>query len=334
MIKKPTILRIGKSRIEIGKKYTLDPKPDPSAPEGLRDFTKTPFENNITIDCVDFDDSAKRFDTCLYKESASLVKIIPDVKERETLVLLYEEHIKKPYEEKFNCNLEPSEKNEFWYNYKVEIYENKQFDTNDIGALLELFIILWSGSACERDEKEPYFRKTSAYVISSSENQKNKEKEKTKEKKTAWKSFDYLVDGDRDKLNLVLQWIGEDDQSRVKDEDLSDIYYNVINFTETGLGFAIRFNNALKEYTTKDGKEKMEYFHAIRSLYVKKVIKKTSRGFTESGTEIWLGNQLTEIATACLNINSIQHQIINKLIDENPDVRRETPEHLKPTKIK
>jgi len=330
----PVVMRVGNSRIEIGKKYALDPKPDPSAPKGLKDYTKLPFAGNTTTECIFFHEEARRYDTCFYKESLSLTSAVPDVKERENLVNIYEKHIKKPYEEKFYKNLEPSEGNTFWQDYRIEIYENKQFDTNDTQDLLDLFLLLWSGAICEKDERNPQFRKTASYVINSSENQKNKEKEKTKERKTAWKIFDSLIDADRDKLNLTLQWMGEDDQSNVDGEDLSSIYYNVINLQEKGLDFATRFNIAVKEYETPEGLEKMEYFYAINRLLKKRVIKKTTRGYIEDGSEVWLGNTLTDIATACLTTTSQQHQIINKLIDTNPDVRRETPEHLKPNKVK
>ena len=331
--KKPVELIIGNSKIIIGKKYTLEPKPDPNAPNGLKGFTKTPFQGNITSDCLYFHEDSKRYDTCLYASSYSLLQTIDEPELRNNRVTLYEEHIKNPYEEKYFVNLEPSEKNDFWNNYKVEVYENKQFDTNDEKQLLDLFLILWSGSVCEKDEKDPFFNRRASFIISSSENNKNKAKEKTKEKKTCWKIFDELVNGDRDKLNLVLQWIGEEDQSLVDGEDLSTIYYDVIN-GENGLAFAERFNSAIKEYDTVLGKEKMEYFYAIRKLVKKRAIKKSPRGYIEDGTEVWIGNRLEDIAAACLSDKSQQHQIINDLIEKNPDVRREVPEHLKPKKVK
>ena len=97
MTTKKTIIRIANSHIEIGKKYMIDPKPDPSAPKGLREYTKFPFAGNVTTECVFFHEQAKRYDTCFYKESFSLVGAVPEVKERENYVSLYEKYIKEPY---------------------------------------------------------------------------------------------------------------------------------------------------------------------------------------------------------------------------------------------
>ena len=78
----------------------------------------------------------------------------------------------------------------------------------------------------------------------------------------------------------------------------------------------------------------MEWFYAINKLYAKRLIKKTGRGYVASDGEIYLGNTLQNIAEFCLNTSSAQHEIISKMIEENPTVRRETPEHLKQKLVK
>lgn len=46
--------QVANSIIELGAKYTLDYRPDPSAPEGMKAMTKFPFEGNDTIEKVYF----------------------------------------------------------------------------------------------------------------------------------------------------------------------------------------------------------------------------------------------------------------------------------------
>jgi tetratricopeptide (TPR) repeat protein len=79
-------LRIANSFITIGKKYVLDHKPDPSAPNGMREMTKYPFEGNKVSEKIFFDEKRRQFDTCFYNESPSLRAIVTSETERAELV--------------------------------------------------------------------------------------------------------------------------------------------------------------------------------------------------------------------------------------------------------
>lgn len=325
--------RVANSIIEIGKKYVLDHKEDPSAPEGVKDFKKYPFSNNTVVERVFFDSKRRQFDTCFYEESPSLAALIPNKEEAKSLVALYKKHIKAPYEEKFNANLEPNESNSFWEDLKIEFYVNKQYDTTDANDLLELFLLLYMGAVCEKNEKNSLLTKDAAFVITSSEGVKNKAKNNIKKQTTAFLVFHNLLEGDRDKLNLILQWIDRDDPSKIEAEDLEQIYYQVINNKETGLQFSERFLEAESQYETDSGKEVMEWFYAIRRLYNLRHIKRTGRGYVISETEQIIGNTLQDAAKFCLNDTRPEHNAIVELIQKYPDIKREVPEHIKPKVI-
>lgn len=321
--------QVANSIIEIGAKYTLDYRPDPSAPEGMKSMTKFPFEGNDTIEKVYFNDTRRQYDTGFYIESPCLA-VIPAAK-REEILKLYIKHIKQPYERQFNANLSPEEANTFWEDYYIKGWVNKQFDTTNINDLLELFYILNMGLACEKDEKNPQLRKDAQFVISSPSKVKNKSKELINLRKTSYLKFNAILAGDRDKLDLVLQWIGKENPSKVASEDLDSIYYQVINDKNDGIKFCEQFLTALDEYETPIGKEKMEWFFGIRRLLNLRKIKQKQGRYVTADQEVFLGNTLQDIAAFCTNDNSQQHTIIKELLEENPETKR--PEHIKPKTV-
>lgn len=318
--------QVANSIIELGAKYTLDYRPDPSAPEGMKAMTKFPFEGNDTVEKVYFNEARRQYDTGFYEESPCL-SVIPSER-REELVKLYIKHIKTPYEKQFNVKLSPDEINEFWENYYIKGWINKQYDTTNINDLLELFYILNMGMACEKDEKNPVLRKDAQFVISSPTKVKNKTTELINTRKKSYLKFNTILTGDRDKLDLVLQWIGKENPSKVSSEDLDAIYYQVINDKNNGISFCEQFLTALDEYETDRGREKMEWFYGIKRLFNIRKIKKTQRGYVTADQDIFLGNTLQDVASFCINENSQQHSIIRDLLEENPETKR--PEHIKP----
>jgi hypothetical protein len=193
---------------------------------------------------------------------------------------------------------------------------------------LELFYILNMGVACEKDEKNPQLRKDAQFIISSPSKVKNKSKELINLRKTSYLKFNAILTGDRDKLDLVLQWIGKENPSKVSSEDLDAIYYQVINDKNDGIKFCEQFLTALDEYETPIGKEKMEWFFGIRRLLNLRKIKQKQGRYVTADQEIFLGNSLQDIAAFCTNDNHQQHGIIKELLEENPETKR--PEHIKP----
>lgn len=318
--------QVANSIIELGAKYTLDYRPDPSAPEGMKAMTKFPFEGNDTIEKVYFNEARRQYDTGFYEESPCLSVITKE--RREDLVKAYVKHIKLPYEKQFNVKLTPDEINTFWEDYYIKGWVNKQFDTTNINDLLELFYILNMGVACEKDEKNPTLRKDAQFVISSPSKVKNKSKELINTRKNSYLKFNTILTTDRDKLDLVLQWVGKENPSEVKSDDLDAIYYQIINDKNDGIAFCEQFLTALDEYDTDKGKEKMEWFFGIRRLFGLRKIKKTARGYVTADQEIFLGNTLQDVASFCINDNTQQHNIVKDLLEEHPETKR--PEHIKP----
>lgn len=315
--------KVGNIDIVIGDKYVLDNKFDAGAPEALQkiETTKFPFTGSGVVDCVNFDSEKGIFDTGFYEDSYCLSQYNKD--EKKELVNIYNKQIKEPFEKlRGNIDLSPNADNKFWSDYRYEAYANKEFDTAKETDLMELFQVIVQGIACDKNEKNPFYRQNAQFVVSNPSLVKNKEKEKSKLRLKAIQALTTLADGDKDKLDLVLEYIGRDNTAKVDKEDLKLIYFEVFNDKKSGLQIAENFIEACDSYETEDGKYKMELFYAINKLYKLRKINKERRGFvTLDG--IYLGNTLQDISKFCLNKDTAQYRAISALIDENPKVRRE-----------
>lgn len=315
--------KVGNVDIVIGDKYVLDNKFDAGAPEALQkiESTKFPFTGSGVVDCVSFDSEKGIFDTGFYEDSYCLSQY--DKEERKELVSIYNNQIRQPFEKlRGNIDLSPNADSKFWSEYRYEAYANKEFDTNKETDLMELFQVIIQGVACDKNEKNPFYRQNAQFIISNPSTVKNKEKEKSKTRLNAIQKLTTLADGNKDKLDLVLEYIGRDNTSKVKADDLKLIYFEVFNDKKNGHKLAEEFIKTCDDYETEEGKYAMEMFYAINKLYKLRKINKERRGFmTLDG--IFLGNSLQDIARFCLNKDTAQYRAISQLIDENPKVRRE-----------
>ena len=315
--------KVGNIEIVIGDKYVLDNRFDATAPEALRkiETTKLPFTGAGVKDAVYFDDMKQLYDTGFYETSNCLQRYSEE--ERPELVKIYNKQIKEPFEKIMNVDLSPAGNNDFWESYRYEAYANKQFDTNNPLELMELFQIVIQGIACDKNEKDPFYRNNAQFTISNPSTVKNKNKEKSKNKLKAITTLSTLADANRDKLNLILEFIGRGDNiSKISKEDLNLIYFELFNDGKAGLDIAESFLDACDMYESPDGKTKMEFFYAINKLFKLRKISKGNRGY-ETLDGVWLGNNLQDIAQFCLNTQTTQYKAIESLIEENPSVRRE-----------
>ena len=310
-----TILKIGNVEIELGKKYVLDHKFDGSAPDGLKSIeaTRLPFENNTVTDCVGFDDLyTKLYDTGFDKTSPCLSQYSKS--ELEELIPLYVKHIKVPYENANIVDLSSGKNNEFYKEYRYDLYVNQEFDTENVHQLFDLFNGLLQGYVCLKEERNPYYRDQAQFTISNPSAFKNKEKIKVEKRIEAFEKFSIMCQ-DREKLNLILEYVGKDNPEKIESKDLKTIYYKVIN-DEKGLDFAERFTEASGKYEDESGKLEMEYFAAVNRLQKANKIKRDKRGFFTVSGDFFLGNTMQDIAKHCMNTDSEQNKVITELMDE------------------
>lgn len=316
---KKTQIKIGNITIEIGKRYILDHKFDGSAPDGLKkiEATRLPFDRNSISDCVWYDETQRLYDTGFYPQSYCLSQYTPS--EREELVKVYNKQIREPYEKTVNVNLDSSSKNEFYKDYKFELYVNKEFDTTNPLDLFDLFNAILQTRVCAKDERNPFYNSDAQFNLSNPSEVKNKAKDKVKKRRQALEKFVTMVDNHRDKLNLVLEYIGRDNPEKIDNDDLKDIYFEIVHDKNTGMDFVDRFTEASSKYDTESGKEEMEFYAGVKRLLKASLIKKDKSGFKTANGDQFLGITLQDVATKCMNKDSIQYKTVLELLDELPE---------------
>lgn len=308
---------IGNTEIEIGKTYSLGNRLDVSAPDGMvkEKMTKFPFDKNDSVMSVFFDDEMGLYDTGLHQYSKALTmdrKMSQEqVKER---VASYHKNIVKPYQDMYGKDLSPN--SQFWKDYRFTVYTNKEYDTNKLPELFELFNVVMQGVACNEDEKDNLYKEQAAYNITSIQEYKSKKKESTKDKRNCVTLFNEMADSNREKLDTILSFINRTTTDDVENNDLKDMYYEVINDPKTGADFIKRFTEASSKYESDSGKAEMEYFKIVQGLFKKNVIKKVGSRYVTADGVNFLGTNVQDIAKFCLNTESPQHKIITELYEE------------------
>ena len=315
----PIKIKIGNTVIEKGRKYILDHKFDGDAPSGLKNIeaTRLPFARNVIVDCIAFDERINLYDTGFYPQSACLSGY--KQAEREELVSTYIKEIQLPFESFKNVSLEKQADNQFLKDFRYDLYVNKEFDTNEPSDMFELFCSLLQGYVCNKDEKDPRYRALAQFNISNPQDVKNKSKEKTKKRRQAFEKLSIMANSNRDKLDLILEYIGRDNPAKVDAEDLKDSYYEAFHDAKNGTDLVERFMESLSKYESARGEEEMELYSLAKRLFKAGRIKKTKKGYETISGEQFLGITFQDIAKFCMNTDSIQYKVVLELRDELPD---------------
>lgn len=309
-------LHIGNTVIEIGKKYSLSNRFDSAAPDGMKTIkaTKFPFDMNDTKECVFFDETRNLYDTGLYEYSRVFTTDIKLTQEKiKERIVSYKKHIISPFESSQLKDLSPN--SAFWGEYRFDVYVNREFDTTIVTDLFDLFNVIMQGVACNEEERDQLYKSNASYNITSIQEVKDKKKEGTKDKRTCVDTFNEMVDNNREKLDVILGFINKGASDSIENDDLKDIYYDIINAPKTGADFIKRFTEACSKYESDNGKLEMEYFSIAQKLYLKNRIKKIGGKYMTANETDFLGTSLQDIAKFCLDPKSKQHKIITELYE-------------------
>ena len=193
---------------------------------------------------------------------------------------------------------------------------NKEFDTTNPLDLIDLFNAILQTRVCAKDERNPFYNSDAQFNLSNPSEVKNKAKDKVKKRRQALEKFTTMVDNHRDKLDLVLEYIGRDNPAKIDKDDLKDIYFEIVHDKTTGMDFVERFTEASSKYDTEAGKEEMEFYAGAKRLLKASKIKKEKSGFKTISGEQFLGITLQDVATKCMNKDSVQYKTVQELLDE------------------
>lgn len=293
-IKKASKLRVANTEFEIGDILEITPKLDLDAPSGFQQHgtTKLLMEGIAEPFSISFDEDLQMWDTG-FDELHPINDAIPKAEKKAT-VLSYVKNIKEPYEKRFNKSLDSFEDNDFWPTYIIDVYKGRKLDTSNIKDLLDLFLILKNGMACEVKEKD-YFLKKASYNIQNVKQVQSNEEKRSETKFDAMGIFKVMLDSfdkSNDDIYTILEWINIPNLRDADKETVKKIVLKQFDNEKVGYDVSRRFLDAYKMTQDKSNKEVMENFSVLNKLRQKRKIEYRQRQYWIDGQLV--GNNLKE----------------------------------------
>lgn len=310
-------LKIANTEFELGDILEITPKLDLDAPSGFQQHgtSKLLMAGIAENFSISFDEDLQMWDTG-FDEIHSINKDLPKG-EKKAIVDSYVKQIKEPYEKRFNKTLDSTEDNNFWPNYIVEVYKGRKFETNNIKDLLDLYLILRNGMACEEKETNFYLKKAN-YNITNVKQVKSIQEKKQDTMFSAMGTLKVMLDSfdpkKDDTIYTVLEWINIPNVRGADKDTVKNVVLKQFSNEKTGYDTCRRFLNAYEMTEDKVNKEIMENFSVLNKLSQKRVIEFKKRQYYINGE--LLGNNLKEAAENIKNdkeLNSLVEEAYSKI---------------------
>lgn len=225
-----------------------------------------------------FNDLINAWDTGLYPESNILSQAFVDVDVRKIALQNVDKFIVEPLERlQGKGSLRHIDNNEFWDNFKVEVYRGRVFNTASPRELLELYLMLLKKKLTPADKvSHPEF-KGSQYTIVDKEAVQSRKEIATESKFEAIGKFEQMLASNRSELISLLQWLNLAVNEDSRDTDLRLVFNNYLDdkndyFQNTGI-----FNENVKALGTKAGKDKMYIHSKLKEASLKGKVKTKGR---------------------------------------------------------
>ena len=292
-----TTVKVMNTTLTIGDIYEVRGKVDYDAPKGFQDFATTKYliPGIAEIRGINFDEQTRRWDTGFEVNSPSNSRIAPE--EREALVKVYNELIRKPYEEYYNVDCSATN-DDFWLTYMYRLHTGDLYDTSKPNELFDLFHALKQGRIVEVGEKDATLQRTAKYTIKDRNRVQTLQEERREAKFEAALMFKNLLDANSEDLEIVLEWIGFASIRNLKPDDIKKQVYAKFEDPTMGYENAQRFLEAVSLTDSKQGKEEMEIFSALSRLRTKQKLEFKRQQFYLDG--VLLGNTLKSAAKSAV----------------------------------
>lgn len=297
--------------------YQVTEKTDSSAPEGFKEFKTSkalhPDISNIVPGAV-FDVSLGAWDTGLYENSKALIKAIPSQEERTKFIKEITKQIVTPLDKLKGKNFlsQFAENNEYWDNYRINLFKGKIFNTSNPEELLQLYLsVLHKQLTPSSLEQNPEF-KNSQYCIIDKEDSIDRKLEAEMGMMEAQGTFFNLMKAEkRSDLFLILNYLKIGVTENTEDKVLTSLFNNWLKDKTDGYQNYNVFIKAVKFFLTEDG-EKEIYFHSkVKELIRRQVVK-------QKKSEIWFEDEFvgSDMKSAVKNILSnldLQERILKHI---------------------
>lgn len=308
MKEKEIKFKVQNFEIKIGESYEVTSKLDLDAPDGMRKYGTTKYltKGAGDIRSVPFDDSKNLWDTGFDEDDNSNQTV--HVNERSARVKAFVEHIKKPYERKYNVKLDNIDRPDSpLLDFMINIYKGRVFDTSKEKDRLELFFALQHYYLHDKDDRS-YKISNANYNIINKIKVIDAKKDRYSNKIKALKIFNTLLDSNIKDLYIVLEWLG---YSSVRNTPKEDLLFSVMESFEAEEGY-IAISNFLDTYKMTEDKarrEELEIFSYLNELRYKGRVKFEKREFKLDGEVI--GNSLKDASKRALSNPELKDRILN-----------------------
>jgi hypothetical protein len=283
--------------IQANSLYIIEPKLDPSAPDGLVKLgtSKIPSEGiGNTVGCKFIDNGQGNgtglYDTGFYPESACY-KTTNDNEKKTTLESL-NKYLVEPFEKLQNVHgvLEPSNFT-FWDNLSISLYEGRVFNTANVMDLFELYVAVRSGDLTPSGkEGAPQFS-GSDYVIKNNKQSMSTLQQRTLSRFEAISGFSTLLGTKEPDLINLLRFLGVIKTSLKPQKPELTTSFNI--WLDKDVQNPDSFNRAYTKLNTEEGKEEIILTVQVKKLVERGTIKKQGQYLVYNNVELGMDSKST-----------------------------------------
>ncbi len=285
--------------------YQVTEKIDTAAPEGYKSFKTSkilhPDISNSEPGAV-FDRELGVWDTGLYENSKALTNAVPSSDERSVFVKNIKKVIVTPLQnlkgkDYLSNTIDTKTQNEFWDNYRVNIFKDKIFNSSKPEELLQLYLsILHKRVTPKPLESHPDF-KNCQYCVIDKEDSVDRKLETEMGQMKAQGTFYNLLQSKKEDLLLILDYLRLSVSKGTEDKVLVSVFNNWLKDKTDGFQNYTMFLKTYDMLSTDDGEKELYYYSKIKELIKTGVVK-------QKKNEIWFEDEYiaSDIKAAAKNI--------------------------------
>jgi len=292
--------------------YEIIPKPDYDAPDGYQEYGTTKLlhpQVSNKICCV-FNSRANVWDTGFYENSPCYRNLNPDIVKQNVQVI--RDRVVEPIERLLGKGRldHTTRNNEFWDNWSANIKKGLVLNSSIPDELLTLYMIArHTFVAPKENSSNPKYRKAQYCIVNKAEVTNLKQERKFNLSRATSQGFD-LMKNNREKLDIILSYLGITSTSISDDMTLNTVITNYLEDKKHGTQNVKSFLSALDQSSTDNGYMEIYLYTVIKKLYKKKHITKEGLDYYYKDTN--LGKTFKSAAKLALLDNELQVDLIEK----------------------
>jgi hypothetical protein len=292
--------------------YEIIPKPDYDAPDGYQEYGTTKLlhpQVSNKICCV-FNSRSKVWDTGFYENSPCYRNLSPDIVKQNVQVL--KDRVVEPLERLLGKGRldHTTNNNDFWDNWSADLRKGLVLNSSIPDELLTLYIIARHNFVAPKDNSSnPQYRKAQYCIVNKAEVTNLKQERKFNLSRATSQGFD-LMKNNREKLDIILSYLGITSTSISDDMTLNTVITNYLEDKKQGTQNVKSFLSALDQSSTDNGYMELYLYTIVKKLYKKKQITKEGLDYYFKDTN--LGKTFKSAAKLALLNNDLQVDLIEK----------------------